>query len=261
MVLEPDSEHEGFHLLRDPKKTELRDMQRNTVWQIVLKAKGFVQYSLICGLHPNCEDGKGVDPALIEDEQLRKHDYPLMYAVLPATDDIETDELIERFNDDHWFNLAFHMEPPLPGARLFMTKMRFDNFRPGVEGDDQYHFQWYLWAGLQWGIMSIPYDQRHIAYRAAEETEVQITNESPVAMDGQEKKTFPLSRVFMLKHPPGSRFQCDDDEVGSYRWARDDEDREVEAIHAEYERWLRHNRDALATLDPVARDDKDDDDE
>lgn len=116
---------------------------------------------------------------------------------MSLTEPINEEQLQKLADDPNLFHIAFNVQPPRPGARLFAMSLEYNHFKPSTPKNDEYKFILLKWCGMLWAVVSIPASEKHIAYQVAAETGMHIADGYPICMEQDGTKQFPMASSFV----------------------------------------------------------------
>lgn len=107
-------------------------------------------------------------------------------------------EFVKRADDPDWFHVV--MYAGREGGPEWCEYVEHRYFPPCTPENDNFKWQCIQWTGLPWIIISIPFNKRHLAYEAAEQTNMRIADGVPFDVGRQEFFPMCSPRVFHLEN-------------------------------------------------------------
>ena len=150
------------------------------------------------------------------------------------TEPISWEKLRERDNDPNLFHMVFSIAPARPLARLFAVTLEYEHYSPWSPKNEDYDMVVSNWEGMVWCTISIPSEEKDIAFKVAEEVGVHLKKSYPVVYNRKGPMSFPLRNVHTVINVEGSPVY-----EGKSKEILEEEDRKITELISSHEE--KHN--------------------
>jgi len=244
------SENEnGKLVLTEPSEELLKDLRADKkIWDYIIRIKAGIYASIISGKNPlNRGQERITNPVdfLTIDTQISPEDQ-MMHEITSRIDEGEdkfgtltTEDIQERYaNNPDCFCIVSMVKPYRVGTNIFTVSLEYNHFKPGTDKNKDFQFMFVKWQDMIYSIIVIPYKERDLAYKVAEETGMRISDGIPVSITGKGEEVFPIHspRVFSLSNAKDSLIYTGSAE--DIKKLGEEEDDKVNNIFQKHEKWL-----------------------
>lgn len=237
-----DKNAKGKLILTEPSDELLKELRSDKdCWSHIISIKAGIYASIIDGTNPLSRGKEKItNPAdfLTIDTQITPEDnmmHEITHRIESGKDKFGTltiEEIQSKYADDpNWFCIVTMIKPPRIGANLFIVSLEYNHFKPGTDRNKDFQFMFIKWQDMIYAMVTIPYKDKDIAYRVAEEVDMRISDGIP--------EVFPVHspRVFSLENSKNSPVYGSSQE--NLKKLEEEEDAKVEDIFTAHEKWLK----------------------
>lgn len=245
----------GKLILTEPSDEFLKKLRaEKEVWDHILSIKAEIYASIIDGTHPfslgreritNPLDFLTIDTQITpEDNMAHEITHRIDSTKNRFDDSMSTKDIQEKYADNpDWFCIVSMMQPRRLGSHLFTVLLEYNNFKPGTDKNKDFQLIFVKWQEMIYAIIVIPYKEKDLAYKVAEEVGMRISDCIPMVLTGNGQEVFPIisPRVFSLENSKDSPVYRNN--LYELRDLEKEEDKKIDNIFADHENWLLDNTD------------------